>query len=89
MADFDRHYDVSVGTAGADPSLRISNVYNTRSFDVKTPDVVVKVKPDRTDLIEQGVSGGRPCLMIALSGEVEVNGISVHPGAINEENDNE
>ena len=29
----------------------MSNVYNPRSFEVKTPDVVVKVNPERTDLV--------------------------------------
>ena len=77
LEDFDRHYDVSVGSAGADPELRVSNVYSARSFDVKTPDVTIKVKPDRTDLIDEGEVDGRPCLLIELNGEVEVNGINV------------
>jgi len=50
---------------------------NAKSFEVKTPDVVVKVKSDRTDLIETRVIGGRECLVIALDGTVEVNGITI------------
>lgn len=79
MAEFDRHFDE---TAGEDTSLLVSNVLNTRSFEVKTPDVVVKVKPERTDLIETQVINGREYLMIALDGGVEVNGITVRSNSV-------
>lgn len=64
-------------TAGKDTPLYVSNIMNARNFEVKTPDVIVKVKPERTDLIETRVIGGRDCLVIALDGTVEVNGITV------------
>ena len=53
---------------------------NTRTFEVKTPDVVIKVSPDRTDLIETRSIGGQQCLVIRLDGGVIVNGITVRPG---------
>lgn len=71
---FDQRYDE---TAGEDTSLYASNVFNARSFEVKTPDVVIKVKPERTDLIETRNIDGRECLVIPLDGNVEVNGITV------------
>ncbi|MCM1569434.1 MAG: DUF4317 domain-containing protein [Roseburia sp.] len=71
---FDERYDE---TAGEDASLYVSNVFNNRSFEVKTPDVVIKVKPERTDLIETRTINGRECLVIPLDGSVEVNGITV------------
>ncbi len=74
LADFERHYDE---TAGEDTSLLVSNVLSSRSFDVKTPDVVIKINPERTDLIETKTINGRPCLVIELDGSVEVNGIAV------------
>lgn len=74
LAHFEERYQE---TAGEDTPLYVSNVMNARSFEVKTPDVVVKVKPERTDLIETRVIGGRECLVIALDGTVEVNGITV------------
>lgn len=76
MAEFDRRYDE---TAGEQTSLLASNLFNPRSFEVKTPDVVVKVNPERTDLIETRTIDGRECLIIELNGSVEVNGISVRP----------
>ena len=75
LEQFDRHYDE---TAGEQTSLLVSNVMNARTFEVKTPDVVVKVSPDRTDLIETRNINGRDCLVIALDGNVVVNGINVH-----------
>lgn len=74
LEEFDRHYDE---TAGEDTSLLVNNVLNTRSFEVKTPDIVIKVKPERTDLIETQTINGRECLVIELDGNVEVNGITV------------
>lgn len=74
LEHFEEHYEE---TAGEDTPLYVSNVMNAKSFEVKTPDVVVKVKSDRTDLIETRVIGGRECLVIALDGTVEVNGITI------------
>uniref|UniRef100_UPI0040579788 DUF4317 domain-containing protein n=1 Tax=Acetatifactor sp. TaxID=1872090 RepID=UPI0040579788 len=74
LEEFDRHFDE---TAGETTSLLVNNVVNSRSFEVKTPDVVIKVKPERTDLIETKTINGRECLVIELGGNVEVNGITV------------
>lgn len=75
LAEFDNHFDTA---AGEKTTLYASNVFNTRSFDVKMPDVVIRVSPDRTDLIETKNIDGRECLVIPLDGAVEVNGIPVH-----------
>jgi len=74
METFDQCYDAA---AGDDARLYVSNVYNSRSFDVKTPEVVVKVNPGRTDLISTRIIDGRECLVIELGANVEVNGITV------------
>ncbi len=74
MEIFDQCYE---STAGNDTRLYVSNVVSSRSFDVKTPEVVVKVDPGRTDLISTRVIDGQECLVIALGANVEVNGIAV------------
>lgn len=79
LAQFDRRYDE---TAGETTSLFASNVMNAKTFEVKTPDVVIKVNPERTDLIETKVINGRECLVIELGGGVTVNGITVRAGGI-------
>jgi len=71
----------------AKPNLKgvlMNNVINARTFEVKTPDIVIKVNPERTDLIETRTIDGRECLVIELDGDVEVNGISVHTAAISQ-----
>ena len=74
MDVFDQCFDE---TAGENTALMMSNVYNPRSFEVKTPDVVIKVNPERTDLVNTKLIDGRQCLVIELDGNIEVNGIAV------------
>ena len=64
-------------TAGAQTEFLASNVLNTRKFEIKTPDVVIQVNPERPDLVETRVIDGRQCLVIPVDDSVEVNGISV------------
>ena len=78
LETFDQNFDE---TAGEKTSIYASNIANTRAFEVKTPDVIIKVNPDRTDLIETREIDGRQCLVIAIDGGVEVNGIAVSPSA--------
>ncbi len=82
LEEFDKHFDK---TAGEKATLQVDNVINAKTFEVKTPDVVVKVKPERTDLLETQIINGRKCLVIALDGSVEVNGILVRQSKIAEE----
>ena len=74
LKTFDDNYEKVAPEA---KPLMMSNVFNARSFDVKTPDVVIKVKPDRTDLLNEQTVDGKDCLVIELNGEVVVNGINV------------
>ena len=60
-----------------------------RKLNIKTPDVVVKVSPDRMDLVETKVINGRKCLVISLDNSVEVNGITVRMGLSGEEEEEE
>ena len=76
MEAFDQCYD---DTVGPDTELMLDNIYSSRSFEVKTPDVTVKVNPNRTDLVETKLIDGRRCLVIDLQGPAEVNGVTVKP----------
>ena len=42
------------------------------------PDVVIKVNPERTDLVETMEIDGRKCIVIQISDQVEVNGIPIN-----------
>ncbi|KEZ90196.1 MULTISPECIES: DUF4317 domain-containing protein [Lacrimispora] len=61
------------------PPFIASNVVNTRSFEIKTTDVSIKVAPDKTYLVENRMIDGRPCIVIGISEHVEINGITVRP----------
>ncbi len=74
LADFDQLYDAA---AGEHTSLLADNVANTRTFEVKTPDVIVKVNPERADLVNTMTLDGKRCLVIEINDHVEVNGIPV------------
>ena len=76
LEDFDERYDDSVGEKS---SFLASNISSARKFEIKTPDVVIQVNPERTDLVETQVIDGRTYLMIEVTDSVEVNGLSVRP----------
>ena len=57
--------------------LYANNIASTKSFEVKTPEVVIKVNPDRADLVETREIDGRKCIVIEITDEVSVNGIPV------------
>lgn len=54
-----------------------SNVASMRSYEIRTPDVIIKVRPDKAQLIESKVIDGIPYLMIQATDQVEINGIAV------------
>ena len=54
-----------------------SNVASMRSYEIRTPDVIIKVSPDKAQLIESKVIDGIPYLMIQATDQVEINGIAV------------
>lgn len=78
LETFDRCFEA---TAGEGTELVVNNVINTRTFEVKTPDVVIKVNPERIDLVETKIIDGRECLVIDLGSDVVVNGITIHKGS--------
>ena len=58
-------------------AILVPAITGTGKFAVKTPDVDIKVNPDRLDLVETKFIGGRRCLVIAVEDNVEVNGMPV------------
>lgn len=74
MQVFEQQYDEEIGEK---MTVMASNISNIRTFEVKMPDVTVRVNPERADLVEARRIDGVPCLVIRLSDEVEVNGIHI------------
>ena len=75
LAKFSVDFDEVFGT---DALLHPKNIINNRKFEVTTPDVVIQVNPQRTDLVETRIIGGVPYIMICADENVEVNGVSIH-----------
>lgn len=63
---------------GHDALVHPKNIVDDRHFEVKTPDVSIKVNPERLDLIETRVIGGVKYIMICADENVEVNGVNIN-----------
>jgi len=70
------HFELEAAR-GQHTEFLASNVMNARRFEIKTPNIVIQVNPERTDLVETRIIDGRRCLVIGVDDSVEVNGISV------------
>jgi hypothetical protein len=75
VAKFSIDYDEAFGF---EADLHPKNIIDNKRFEVKTPDVSIKVAPDRTDLIETRIIGGVKYILISAEEDVEVNGVSIH-----------
>ena len=74
METFEKNFAENAGEKG---QLQASNIAETKKFNIETPDVIIKVNPDRADLVETRIIDGRQCLVIPVDDHIEVNGISV------------
>ena len=75
MEQFDSNYQHIVEDEKTE--FQATNLINTRQFSVATPDVSIKISPDRTDLIQTKEVDGRLCLVIEINDQIEVNGLPV------------
>jgi len=71
---FDTVYEEA---AGESTSILVPAITGSGKFALKTPDVDIKVNPDRLDLVETRFLEGRRFLVIAVEDNVEVNGMPV------------
>lgn len=76
LENFEEHFEMAAGEHG---KLVASNVSSGKKFEVKTPDVVIKINSDKTDIVSTQVIDGRQCLVIQIDERLEVNVISVNP----------
>ena len=77
LAKFSVQYDE---VFGFEAEVHPKNIIDNKHFAVQTPDVIIKVAPDRTDLIETRVIGGVKYILINAEENVEVNGVNIHIG---------
>ena len=74
IAKFSVEYDT---VFGADAQLHPKNIINNKRFEITTPDVSIKVSPERSDLIQTKVIGGVKYILICADENVEVNGVPI------------
>lgn len=74
IAVFEQRYDSEFG---ANTELPPANLVDRGRFDVKTPDVVIRVNPEASDLVQTRVINGEKYIMIRAEAGVEVNGVPI------------
>ena len=77
LESFGNRFDEEFGHG---TSLSAANIVNTRQMEVKTPNVVIHVNPEFSDLVETRVIDGKKYILIRAEEEVELNGVSVMIG---------
>lgn len=75
MAKFSVEYDE---VFGFEADLHPKNIIDNKHFELKTPDVIIKCDPTRSDLIETRIIGGVKYILICADEDVEVNGVSIN-----------
>ena len=77
LAKFSVDYDEAFGF---EAELHPQNIIDHKKIQINTPDVIIKVAPDRSDLIETRVIDGVKYILINAQEDVTVNGVSVQIG---------
>lgn len=72
---FTQKYDEDFG---ATIDLSPQNIVDARRFEVRTPDVVIQVNPQRSDLVETRVIDGFKYILIRADEGVAVNGVNIN-----------
>lgn len=72
-----RFYDSYNDCVGKNTKLIAENITDTKKMEIKNPDVVIKISPDRGDLIEEKVVDGVKCIVIKMGSDIEINGVKV------------
>ena len=74
VASFKEKFDTEFGQGA---SLPLAGITEDKRFEVRTPDVVVKVSPRQASQIETRVIDGVKYILIPADDGVTVNGISI------------
>lgn len=75
VAAFEEKYDSEFG---ADTEISPRNIIDTKQLEVCTPDVTIRVNPERGDMVETRIIDGTRYILIRADEGVEVNGVAIH-----------
>lgn len=62
---------------GKNAEIAPKSIVNVKKFEVNTPDISIKVNPDRTDLVSTQIINGVKYILIKANEGVEVNGVNI------------
>ena len=62
---------------GVNAELTPKNIINVKKFELETPDVTIKVNPERKELVSTQIIGGVEYILIRATEGVVVNGINI------------
>lgn len=63
---------------GPETGLSPRNLVNTKQLEIRTPDVTIRVNPERSDLVETRIIDGARYILIRAEEGMEVDGVQVH-----------
>lgn len=63
---------------GSGTAICPQNIVDTKRFALETPDVSVRVSPEKSDLLETRIIDGTKYILIRAEGDIRVNGISIN-----------
>lgn len=75
ISAFEEKYDQDFGE---EAGINAVNIAETQRFEVRTPNVVIRVDPEHSDLLQTRVINGLKYILIRADEGVEVNGVNVH-----------
>lgn len=58
--------------------LSVSNLVDGDKFQIEAQDISIRTTPDSAGNVKVRMIDGRPCIVIELNGDVEVNGVAVN-----------
>ena len=76
LDDFEHIYERAGGEDDTD--FKAQNLITLDKFKLKTPDVEIKIKPEKRKLVRQDKVNGKRCIIVELEdGTIELNGIQI------------
>ncbi len=74
IESFDKKYDE---VFGEETEIRPQNIVDVKKFNLETPDVLIKVNPERRDLVSTQIINGTKYILVRAAEGVEVNGVDI------------
>lgn len=75
VGTFDKKYDDEFGS---DTEINPKNIVDVKKFELATPDVTIKVNPERKELVSTQIINGVKYILIRAADGVEVNGVNIN-----------